>query len=71
MPMQLLTKTEVADRLGVSRERVRALMVRRGDFPRPYAIAGAQAMPLWRPADIDHWNETADRSTGRPRERTT
>lgn len=71
MPMQLLTKSEVATRLGISRERVRALMARRADFPTPYAVAGSQAMPLWRPTDIDSWNETADRSTGRPRERTT
>jgi predicted DNA-binding transcriptional regulator AlpA len=67
-PRQLLNTAEVAAVLGVSRPRVTQLVNERADFPRPYAytMMGARTLLLWRPADIDRWNLTADRGPGNP-----
>ena len=74
-PRELLTTAEVAAQLGVSPRRVSQLVVRRPDFPRPYAITRgvrrSTGLRLWRPEDIERWAAEADRSVGRPAERET
>lgn len=69
-PRELLTTAEVAAELGISARRVAQLLEVRPDFPRPYAVTRgvrrASGLRLWRPADIERWAATADRSVGRP-----
>jgi excisionase family DNA binding protein len=72
-PRELLTTAEVAELLGVTSRRVRQLLERgTPGFPAPYAITrGTRRQPgqrLWRPADIERWAATADRSAGRRRQ---
>jgi predicted DNA-binding transcriptional regulator AlpA len=66
---ELLTTTDVAEVLGVSRSRVRQLANGRPDFPKPYAISRGPVRPigtrLWSRDDIDYWNVSADRTPGR------
>jgi predicted DNA-binding transcriptional regulator AlpA len=63
--LSLITTADVAARLGVSPRRVRALVRRREDFPRP-AVSTPNAL-LWDAAEVDRWNATADRTVGRPK----
>lgn len=68
MIRHLLNTGEVARVLGVTPARVTQLSGTRADFPAPYAytLLGERGMNLWRPADIERWRDTADRSPGRP-----
>lgn len=70
MPRELLTTSEVAAQLGVSRRRVSQLAAERRDFPAPYAVTRgvkrASGLRLWRPEDIERWAASADRTVGRP-----
>ena len=70
-PRELLTTAEVAQVLGVSSRRVLQLLNRTPGFPKPYAITRGirrtHGLRLWRPADIERWAATADRSAGRRR----
>jgi hypothetical protein len=72
-PRELLTTAEVAAELGVSPRRVSQLLELRPDFPRPYAVTRgvrrSAGLRLWRPADVQRWAASADRSVGRPRTR--
>jgi hypothetical protein len=67
-PRELLVTADVAAILGVSPGRVRQLLERRSDFPRPYAVTRG-GVRLWRPADVERWARSADRTVGRPRSR--
>jgi transcriptional regulator with XRE-family HTH domain len=53
---------EVAELLGVSRERVRQLRAEPG-FPEP--VAELQATPLWRRSDVATWDAGRPRRPGR------
>lgn len=60
--MKPLTTREVAERLGVTPRRVRALATGRTDFPKPLDIA-THAM-LFDADEIEEWAATADRRPG-------
>jgi hypothetical protein len=64
---ELLTTTDVALVLGVSRRRAAWLADNRPGFPEPYAATPA-GVRLWRRADVERWAATADRTAGRPRD---
>jgi predicted DNA-binding transcriptional regulator AlpA len=66
MTVELLGASDVAERLGVSRRRVSALVKVRKDFPPPFAIT-PRGVRLWRAEDVEEWARLADRSVGRPR----
>ena len=68
-PRELLSTADVAVELGVTPRRVLALLGnrRRTGFPAPYATTRERAFKLWRPADIERWAATWDRSPGRRR----
>lgn len=53
---------EIADLLGVSRERVRQLRAEAG-FPEP--VAELQATPLWRRSEVAAWDAGRPRRPGR------
>ncbi len=59
---ELAGLTEVAELLGVSRERVRQLRSEPA-FPEP--VAELQATPLWRRGDITAWDANRRRRPGR------
>jgi hypothetical protein len=71
MTQTLLSATDVAEILGVTRWRVNQLYNGRADFPRPAVetrnASGGVSARLWRRADVERWNATADRSPGRRR----
>ena len=48
----LITRTEIARRLGISSERVRQLGLTRG-FPEP--VGKRKAALVWREADVARW----------------
>jgi hypothetical protein len=56
--------TEVADMLGISRQRLHALRAR-DDFPSPVAMLAAG--PVWRKGDLTTFAEGWQRKPGRPR----
>ena len=58
-PDEAITGSEVARRLGVSRERVRQ-WAQRDDFPRPFARIGPSI--VWRADDIARWAENTGRA---------
>lgn len=65
MALELVGKHEVAEILGVSRQRVDQL-ADRADFPRP--LAALRAGRIWRRDSIERWQrKTGDRPPGRPR----
>ena len=55
--------SEVAELLGVTRERVRQLRAERVDFPEP--VADLQATPVWRRSDVVAWDAGRERKPGR------
>lgn len=59
---ELAGLAEVAELLGVSRERVRQLRAEPG-FPEP--VAELQATPLWRRGDVAVWDSSRRRRPGR------
>lgn len=54
---------EVAEFLGVTRQRVHSL-TRRKDFPKPVAVLAAGK--IWRRRDIERWDAAHARRPGRP-----
>lgn len=50
---ELMGVAEIAELLGVSRQRVDALSRRKGSFPQPAAVL--QTGRVWRRADIEKW----------------
>jgi predicted DNA-binding transcriptional regulator AlpA len=57
--MRLAGRTELAEMLGVSRQRARQL-TERDDFPGP--IAQLRRGPIWRVEDIEAWAEQVGRT---------
>lgn len=57
-PMKLMGLHEVAELLGVSRQRADQL-VRERDFPRP--VAELKAGRIWRTGDVEKWKEKRGR----------
>ena len=64
---ELAGLAEVAELLGVSRERVRQLRAEAADFPAP--VAELQATPVWRRGDVLAWDAARPRRPGRPPEK--
>jgi predicted DNA-binding transcriptional regulator AlpA len=59
----LMTKTDVAAFLGVSRERVTQL-AKRADFPASLGLVGKSL--VWLRGDVEQWAKAWDRRGGRP-----
>lgn len=57
--MRLVGRTELAEMLGVSRQRARTL-TERDDFPAP--IAQMRRGPIWRIEDIEEWAQHVGRT---------
>ena len=64
MPEELVSVPEVAEMLGVSRQRVHQLIQSSGDFPKPEAELAVGR--IWRRADIERWIAEHPRRPGRP-----
>ena len=65
MPEELASIVEVAEMLGVSRQRVHQLLRAYDDFPIP--VAELAVGRIWRRADVQNWVSTHPRPTGRPK----
>lgn len=65
-PIDLVGVTEIADRLGVTRQRASAI-TERADFPKP--IGTARAGRYWTAESVDRFNDQWQRTPGRPRSR--
>lgn len=63
--MTLLGISEIADRFGVSRQRISHLRHR---LPEP--LATLKCGPIWEATAIDAWAATWDRQPGRPKKET-
>lgn len=59
----LVTGSEAARRMGVSRERLRQL-ARRDDFPKPLGVLGRAT--VWRDSQVEAWAAEHDREYRRP-----
>lgn len=59
MKIDLVGVAEVAEMLGVSRQRVHAIMTTHADFPKP--VAELSAGRVWLREDVETWK----RNTGR------
>lgn len=57
--MRLAGRSELADMLGISRQRVRTL-TERPDFPAP--IAELRRGPIWRIEDVEKWARRVGRT---------
>lgn len=66
MTLHLLTQADIADVIGVSRQRA-AEIVRKEGFPKPYAYYGFAHHPLWDEGEFDFWLNTWERKPGRPK----
>lgn len=62
----LVTGAELGRRLGISTQRVHQL-AERPDFPQPIGRVGNSV--VWRWSDVDEWNASTDRPSGRPKTR--
>ncbi|ONH59650.1 hypothetical protein CcI49_17055 [Frankia sp. CcI49] len=51
---QLWTTSDIANRIGTSRERARQL-TKTDTFPRPITRGLRGAVPFWRPEDVENW----------------
>lgn len=60
----LVGLTEIADMLGVSRQRAGQLAATEG-FPEP--VARLAAGPIYESADVEAWARTRNTKSGRPR----
>lgn len=60
-PDELMGVAEIAEFLGVSRQRVDALARTKADFPAPTALL--QAGRVWRREDIDQWAKASGRAS--------
>lgn len=65
MSSELVSVTEIAEMLGVSRQRVNQLVEAYGDFPEPEARLAIGR--VWRRSSIEQWAEAHPRLPGRPR----
>lgn len=65
MTGRLVGVHEVAAILGVTRQRVIALVHDKPGFPEP--LTRLACGPVWASADIEEWMTTWDRRPGRPR----
>ncbi|HEY1973089.1 MAG TPA: hypothetical protein VGH89_34415 [Pseudonocardia sp.] len=61
---ELLAATDMAEILGVSRQRVHQLSTDHPAFPEPYVRLGSG--PIWTRPAIDHFNLVWERKPGRP-----
>jgi len=61
---ELLAATDVAELLGISRQRVHQLHSERADFPAPYARLGSG--PIWTRPAIEAFDKRWTRKPGRP-----
>lgn len=61
---ELLSTPDVAELLGVSRQRVHQLHTERSDFPAPYARLGSG--PIWARPAIEAFDRSWTRKPGRP-----
>lgn len=59
-PGWALTRRDIGDLLGVSRQRVYEL-ADRADFPRPYCLVDDDTKPIWRRADVELWAKQTGR----------
>ena len=65
MKLELVGVAEIADLLGVSRQRVHAIIRAYDDFPDP--VAELSAGRIWLRSDVDDWIvRHSDRRPGRP-----
>ena len=64
MTLDLVSVPEVAEILGVSRQRVHQLIHAYDDFPEPEAELAVGR--IWQRAAIDKWARAHPRRTGRP-----
>ena len=70
MPTELVSVTEIARMLGVSRQRVNQLIQAYGDFPKPEAELAIGR--VWLRSAVQAWDDTHPRPSGRrPVESTT
>ncbi|MEX0665557.1 MAG: DNA-binding protein [Acidimicrobiia bacterium] len=61
--LELVGVAEIADLLGVTRQRVHQLMTEQANFPEP--VADLAAGKIWLKEDVVAWAETWDRRPGR------
>ena len=70
MAIDLIESRELAEILGVSERRARAIATERPDFPPPayqqHDRNGRVTKQLWRRGQVKRWASTARRSPGRP-----
>ena len=64
-PLELLTTSDIADELGVTRRRAMQLTRDRADFPAPYAVTGA-GLRLWRREQIARYRASSTRTRWQP-----
>lgn len=64
MPLDLVSVTEIAEILGVSRQRVNQLIDTYADFPTPEAELAIGR--VWSREQIEEWDRTHPRKPGRP-----
>jgi predicted DNA-binding transcriptional regulator AlpA len=63
----LITASEIARLLGLSRQRV-AILVRRADFPESVGAVGQlRVRRVWRQAEVESWAALREIKSGRPR----
>jgi prophage regulatory protein len=67
VPDNLVSVTEIAEILGVSRQRVNQLIKSNSDFPAPEAELAIGR--VWRRDQIERWNRKHPRRPGRPSNR--
>jgi predicted DNA-binding transcriptional regulator AlpA len=64
VPQDLVSVPEVAQILGVSRQRVHQLLRVHADFPEPEAVLAVGR--IWKRVDIVAWAKSHPRKPGRP-----
>ncbi|MDP9341157.1 MAG: hypothetical protein M3Q23_03400 [Actinomycetota bacterium] len=64
-PEQYVGVSEIADILGVSKQRVSQIRATNGSFPKP--VAELAAGPVWTRSSLNHFIESWPRQPGRPR----
>ena len=65
-PVELVGTAEIASMLGVTRQRVNAIVATHDDFPKP--IAELAAGRIWDRADVEAWAARHGREIPRRRE---
>lgn len=59
--VDLVGAREIADMLGVSRQRVHEI-AKRPDFPKPVRHTGSRVATIWLREDIENWIESSGRA---------